>query len=72
MNDKCDHYWEPTSPDKDGQPIFKPQTIAGYQKATHAKCRYCGDRTWFTEKQWWAMPGEPYPLAAKPQTFPPP
>lgn len=54
FREPCAHYWEPTS--RGGQPVFKLQPFGPREPACHAKCAYCGDRTWFTEKQWWGMP----------------
>lgn len=56
MTENCAHYWEPSDKDKDGQPVFAKNRQFGLNPTTHAKCRYCGIRTWFTKKQWQAIP----------------
>lgn len=56
MTETCDHYWLPTDPDASGQPVFVPNRQLSPEPLTHAECKHCGIRTWFTEKQWWAIP----------------
>lgn len=60
---ECDHYWIP-SLDKNGEPLlFKHNTQLSPDPVIYAKCSKCGDRTWFTERQWNDIPVRDEPEA---------
>ena len=52
---ECEHYWIPNS-GKGGEPVFKQNSTMHSEPTMHARCSQCGDRTWFTERQWNGIP----------------
>ena len=51
----CDHYWIPNS-GQGGEPVFTPNRQMSRDPLMHVMCSKCGNRTWFTEKQWHDLP----------------
>lgn len=51
----CAHYWIPNG-GRGGEPEFRPNRQMSAFPLMHVKCSLCGDRTWFTEAQWQAIP----------------
>ncbi|MBN50064.1 MAG: hypothetical protein CMN85_11020 [Spongiibacteraceae bacterium] len=49
------HYWIP-SKNAEGQPDFQLNPKMYPEPIVHARCDTCGDRLWFTEKRWHALP----------------
>lgn len=47
-----------------GEPEFRPAPQMSAAPLMHVKCQKCGDRTWFTEEQWWAIPAADAPKVA--------
>lgn len=52
---ECSHYWIPNS-GKGGEPEFRLSRQMGTEPVMHVMCSLCDTRTWFTEKQWQAIP----------------
>jgi hypothetical protein len=55
MSQDCAHYWIPNS-GQGGEPDFRVNRTMGPAPLMHVMCSKCRCRTWFTEKQWWAIP----------------
>jgi hypothetical protein len=51
----CAHYWIQNS-GRGGEPEFRPNRQMSPYPTMHVACSKCGTRTWFTEKQWLALP----------------
>jgi hypothetical protein len=51
----CVHYWISNS-GFGGEPEFRPNRQMSSEPLMHVKCSLCDARTWFTEKQWRAIP----------------
>lgn len=60
----CAHYWIPNS-GQGGEPVFKPNRMMSPEPTMHAMCSLCKTRTWFTEKQWNAIPATLPPEPAR-------
>lgn len=60
---ECAHYWIPNS-GQGGEPVFTPNRQMSQYPTMHVVCSQCGARTWFTEKQWWAIPAKAAPDVA--------
>jgi hypothetical protein len=56
----CEHYWIPNS-GQGGEPVFRPNRQMSVEPIMHVRCELCGERTWFTEKQWNNIPAGPPP-----------
>lgn len=52
--DKCAHIWIANS-GQAGAPRFRPNRQMSVEPLMHVMCAECDARTWFTEKQWFAM-----------------
>lgn len=52
---ECEHYWIPNS-GRGGDPEFRQNRQMSHEPLMHVQCGKCKCRTWFTEKQWWAIP----------------
>jgi hypothetical protein len=61
---ECNHYWIPNS-GKGGEPDFRLNRQMGSEPIMHVMCSLCGARTWFTAKQWQAIPATVPPEGAK-------
>lgn len=61
---QCDHYWIPNS-GRGGEPEFRPNRQMSTEPLMHVMCETCKCRTWFTEKQWWAIPATNPPSTRK-------
>lgn len=59
----CDHYWIPNS-GQGGEPEFRPNRQMSREPLMHVMCSRCKCRTWFTEKQWNAIPATLPPAGA--------
>jgi hypothetical protein len=55
MTPECDHYWIANS-GRGGEPDFRPNRQMSPEPTMHVTCGRCKSRTWFTEKQWKAIP----------------
>ncbi len=52
---ECHHIWVANS-GRGGEPDFRPNRQMSSEPLMHVTCRTCGTRTWFTQKQWLALP----------------
>lgn len=50
----CAHIWIANS-GAGGAPSFRPNRQMSVEPLMHVRCCDCSARTWFTEKQWYAM-----------------
>lgn len=55
MTEECNHYWISNS-GRGGEPEFRPNRHMWAEPMMHVRCSECGCRTWFSEKQWYAIP----------------
>ena len=62
MNEECNHYWEPSNVDSTGSAEFR--MFMG-KPATHATCKVCNTRTWFTKEQWAEIPATSDPTISE-------
>ncbi len=58
----CAHYWIPNG-GAGGEPEFRANRQMSPDPLMHVKCSLCGDRTWFTQEQWQAIPATMPPAA---------
>ena len=52
---ECEHHWIANT-GRGGPAEFRANRMMGPEPTMHVTCGKCGDRTWFTPKQWEAMP----------------
>lgn len=55
LRSRCEHYWIPNS-GRGGEPVFKRNSTMHAEPIMHVRCSQCGNRTWFTERQWNEIP----------------